>query len=193
MPTSTYEVASETLDFVFQYFRLRLHVEQGRLCIEFLTGFTGIFERWTFDGLIRQRNVLSPATRALPTTGSGHQPKGAAEGRGAFKANVEGLRPGSGFRRLLDEGEVAAKDAGLRHSTGAQTHTKSSTGYKRHIAAVAAAGSSLHDLRVGHERFTKGCCNALFHVCLSAAGLPEQSLLPLKLQLTQTGENGWVH
>ena len=64
----------------------RSDVEEGRLCIEFLTGFTGIFERWTFDGLIRQRNVLSPATRVLPTTGSGHQQKGAAEGRSGVQS-----------------------------------------------------------------------------------------------------------
>ncbi len=28
---------------------------------------------------------------------------------------------------------------------------------------------------------------------MSAAGLPEQSLLPFLLQLIQTGEHGWVH
>ena len=34
---------------------------------------------------------------------------------------------------------------------------------------------------------------ASFFVRLSAAGLPEHSLLPLKFQLVQTVEHGWVH
>jgi len=76
---------------------------------------------------------------------------------------------------------------------GPESRTKRSAGYKRHITAEAAAGSSLHDLRVGQGRFTRGCGYPLFHVCLSAAGLPEQTLLPLKLQLVQACEHGWVH
>ena len=82
---------------------------------------------------------------------------------------------------------------GEQRSSGPQTHTNRSPGYKRHITAEAAAGSSVHDLRVGQGRFTRGCGYPLFHVCLSAAGLPEQSLLPLKLQLVVAGQYGWVH
>jgi hypothetical protein len=39
----------------------------------------------------------------------------------------------------------------------------------------------------------RGRQHPFFFVRLSAAGLPKQSLLPLQLQLIQTGEHGWVH
>ena len=58
----------------------------------------------------------------------------------------------------------------------------------------AAAGSSPHDLWVGFEGDEGGVANTpLFFVCLTAAGLHQQTLLPFLLQLVQAGEHGWVH
>jgi len=73
-------------------------------------------------------------------------------------------------------------------------HTKRSPGYKRHINAEAAAGSSPHDLRVGIKGDEGGVGSTpLFHVCLAAAGLHQPTLLPFLLKLVQAGEHGWVH
>jgi len=76
---------------------------------------------------------------------------------------------------------------------GPQTHTKRSAGYKRHITAGMAAGSFAHDLRVGQGRNRGGVEPVSFFVCLTAAGLLQQTLLPFLLQLVQAGEHGWVH
>ena len=77
---------------------------------------------------------------------------------------------------------------------GPQSHTERSPGYKQHITAEAAAGSSVHGRLVGIEGDRRGgLAPVSFLVCLTAAGLHQQTLLPFLLQLVKAGEHGWVH
>jgi len=95
-----------------------------------------------------------------------------------------------GLERLLVCTPQQPPEAVLRRSSVPhKTFSRLQTAHRRLNGCWIITSRPCVGLREGEGVFN----TSSFFVCLSAGGLPQQTLLPFLLQLVQAGEHGWVH